>query len=64
MELDETNSKIHEIYERYTNSWEFNDALMYNEFDIDWLERELDIENYRKLETLFFKDREWQTEGQ
>lgn len=50
MELDETDSKIHDLYERFTNSWEYNDALMHNDFDIDWLLGELDIENYRKLE--------------
>ncbi len=50
IELDETDSKIHEIYERYTNSREYNEALMRNDFDIDWLEREVGIEKYRKLE--------------
>ena len=50
MELDETDSKIHDLYERFTNSWEYNDALMHNDFDIDWLQGELDIENYQKLE--------------
>ncbi len=43
-------SKIHEIYEQYTNSQEFNDALMHDDIDIDWLEEKLDIENFRKLE--------------
>lgn len=50
MGLDETNSKIHDIYERYTNSWEFNETLMHNDFNITWLLEELDYENYRKLE--------------
>ena len=50
MELDETDSKIHDIYEWYTSSCEFNDDLMHNDFDIDWLERELDFEDYQKLE--------------
>lgn len=37
MGLDETNSKIHDIYERYTNSWEFNETLNHNDFNITWL---------------------------
>ena len=49
MGLDETNSKIHDIYERYTNSWEFNETLMHNDFNITWLLEELDYENYRKI---------------
>lgn len=50
MDLDEKDSKIHEIYERFTNSWEYNNALMHNDFDIDWLDEKLDIKDYRKLE--------------
>lgn len=53
MEQDEADSKINEIYEWYTNSREFNAALMHNDFDIDWLEGELNLENYRKLEDYF-----------
>lgn len=49
MGVDETNSKIHDIYERYTNSWEFNETLMHIDFNITWLLEELDYENYRKL---------------
>lgn len=48
--LNETDSKIHEIYEQYTNSREFNKILMHNDFDITWLQDELDFEKYRKLE--------------
>jgi len=50
MELTETDSKIHEIYEQYTNSREFNNTLMHDDIDIDWLKGKLDIENFRKLE--------------
>lgn len=50
MGLDETDSKIHDIYERYVNSWEFNETLIHNDFDIAWLLDKLDFENYQKLE--------------
>ncbi len=50
MNTEKTNSKIHQIYEHFANSWEYNDALMRNDFDIDWLIGILDYEDYRKLE--------------
>ncbi|MEY8518960.1 hypothetical protein AALC25_19095 [Lachnospiraceae bacterium 29-84] len=43
-EMDETNSKIHGIFERFTNTWEYNNV------DLDWLEGKLDKKDYRKLE--------------
>lgn len=50
LEMNETDSRIHEIYEKFTNSWEYNHTLMHNDFDIDWLMGELEIEDYQKLE--------------
>lgn len=50
MELDEMDSKISDIYEQYINSWEFNDTMVHNKFDIDWLKRELELDDYLKLE--------------
>lgn len=50
LELDETENKIHEIYEMFANSWEYSEILMNETFDIDWLLDVLDDKNYRKLE--------------
>ena len=49
-EMDETNSKIHGIFERFTNTWEYNNIMMKNNIDLDWLAGKLDKEDYRKLE--------------
>ena len=49
-EMDETNSRIHGIFERFTNSWEYNHVMMKNNIDLDWLEGKLDREDCRKLE--------------
>lgn len=49
-EMDETNSRIHGMFERFTNSWEYNHIMMQNDVDLDWLEEKLDREDYRKLE--------------
>lgn len=46
--MDKTESKIHEIYERFANSWEYNDIMMRNDSDIDWLLEKPDAENYRR----------------
>ncbi|EOS43477.1 hypothetical protein C809_03876 [Lachnospiraceae bacterium MD335] len=48
--MDETNSRIHGIFERFTNSWEYNNIMMKNNIDLDWLAGKLDKEDYRKLE--------------
>ena len=50
MELDEADSKINDIYERYTNSWEFNNVMKHNDFDIDWLKGKLELDDFLKLE--------------
>ena len=50
MELDEMDSKISDIYEQYINTWEFNDTMVHNKFDIDWLKGELELDDYLKLE--------------
>lgn len=42
--------RIHEIFEKYTNSREYNHALMQNNIDIDWLIGKLEREDYRILE--------------
>ena len=49
-EMDETNSRIHGMFERFTNSWEYNHIMMQNDVDLDWLEEKLDRGDYRKLE--------------
>ena len=49
-EMDETNSRIHGMFERFTNSWEYNHIMMQNDVDLDWLEEKLDKDDYRKLE--------------
>lgn len=48
--MDETNSRIHETFERFTNSWEYNNVMMKNTVDLDWLEGKLDKNDYQKLE--------------
>lgn len=55
LEIDETERRIHEIYEKYINSWEYNEILMNNDFDIDWLEDILDMKNYRRLENIILQ---------
>lgn len=50
LEMEKTDSKIHEIYEQFVNSWEYNQILLHHDFDIDWLLGELAPEDYRKLE--------------
>lgn len=49
-EMDETNSRIHGIFETFTNTWEYNRIMMKNNVDLDWLEGKLDKEDYRELE--------------
>lgn len=49
-EMDETNSRIHGMFEKFTNSWEYNHIMMQNDVDLEWLEEKLDREDYRKLE--------------
>lgn len=49
-ELDEDDSKNSDIYERYTNSWEFNDIMNHIDFNIDWLKGQLELDDYLKLE--------------
>ena len=48
-------SRIHEIYEKYASSWEYDELLMNNDFDIDWLEDILDMKDYRKLENIILQ---------
>lgn len=55
LEIDETERRIHEIYEKYVNSWEYDEIHMNNDFDIDWLEDILDMKDYRKLENIILQ---------
>ena len=55
LEIDETERRIHEIYEKYVSSWEYDEILMNNDFDIDWLEGILDMKDYRKLENIILQ---------
>ena len=55
LEIDETERRIHEIYEKYVKSWEYNEILMNNDFDIDWLEDILDMKDYRRLENIILQ---------
>ena len=55
LEIDETECRIHEIYEKYVSSWEYDEILMNNDFDIDWLEGILDMKDYRKLENIILQ---------
>ena len=55
LEIDETERRIHEIYEKYVSSWEYDEILMNNDFDIDWLEDILDMKDYRRLENIILQ---------
>ncbi len=55
LEMDETERRLHEIYEKYVSSWEYDKILMNNDFDIDWLEDILDMKDYRKLENIILQ---------
>ncbi len=50
LQMDETDSKLHEIYEHFTNTWEYNETLGNLDFDIDFLLDILDVKEYRRLE--------------
>lgn len=49
-QMDETNSRIHGIFEKYTNSWEYNQIMMQNDVDLEWLVEKLEKEDFQKLE--------------
>ncbi|MCI8371014.1 MAG: hypothetical protein HFI75_01175 [Lachnospiraceae bacterium] len=38
------------MFERFTNSWEYNHIMMQNDVDLVWLKEKLDREDYWKLE--------------
>ena len=48
--MDEVGSRIHEIFEKFTNSWEYNHILMKNKLDIDWLMGKLEMRDYQRVE--------------
>jgi hypothetical protein len=55
LEIDETERRIHGIYEKYVSRWENDEILMNNDFDIDWLEGILDMKDFRKLENIILQ---------
>ena len=55
LEIDETERRIHGIYEKYVSSWGNDEILMNNDFDIDWLEGILDMKDFRKLENIILQ---------
>lgn len=50
LEMEESDSKIHEIYNKFADSWEYSLILKHNDFDISWLIGVLESEEYDKLE--------------
>lgn len=50
LQIDEADSKLHEIYENFTNTWEYNETMNNLDFDIYFLLDILDIKEYRRLE--------------
>lgn len=49
-EMNEAGSRIHEMFEKFTNSWEYNHTLMKNKLDIDWLMGKLEKKDYQRVE--------------
>lgn len=47
---DQKNGKIHEIFENCASGREYNDALMREDIDLEWLLGELELKDFRKLE--------------
>lgn len=47
--------RIHEIYEKYINSLEYDEIRKNNDFNIDWLDDILEVKDYRKLEKDIFE---------
>lgn len=50
LEMEDEDNKIHQIYERFANSWEYDVILRHNDLDIEDLVGDMDIKAYRKLE--------------
>ena len=50
LEMEDEDNKIHEIYERFANSWAYDLILRHNDFDIDGIVGDMEIKVYRKLE--------------
>ena len=55
LEMYETERRLHKIYEKYVSNWEYDEILINNDFDIDWLVDILDIKNYRKPENIILQ---------
>lgn len=50
LEMEESDSKINDIYQRFADSWEYGLILKHNDFDINWLMGILESDEYYKLE--------------
>ena len=50
LEMEDEDNKIHEIYERFANSWEYDLILRHNDFNIEDLVGDMDLKAYQKLE--------------
>lgn len=50
LEMEEEGGKIHEIYERFANSWEYDLILRHNDFNIEDLVGNMELKAYQKLE--------------
>lgn len=48
--MEEEGGKIHEIYERFANSWEYDLILRHNDFNIEDLVGDMELKAYQKLE--------------
>lgn len=50
LEMEDKDNKIHEIYERFANSWEYDLILRHNDFNIEDLVGDMELKAYQKLE--------------
>lgn len=50
LEMEDEDNKIHEIYERFANSWEYDLILRHNDFNIEDLVGDMELKAYQKLE--------------
>lgn len=50
LEMEGIEGRIHEIYKRFADSWEFDAILRHNDFEIDDLVGDMELGAYRKLE--------------
>ncbi len=50
LEMEDEDNKIHEIYERFASSWEYDLIMRHNDIDIEDLVGDMELKAYRKLE--------------